>query len=176
MFSAPRLISAALSIAGLILSGLPLQIVMLQLRKLTRNSICKMSLSFFHKKGQGSFEFIMILAILAVVATGTMGVVQSKVSSVIKDRQDILLESTGNIVSGEILLAEEANGDYYRKFMLPYSLEGKNYTIGIPGPADIVLRDGDSAAVIFLNLNVTGSLQKGENVIRKVGDKIFLNS
>lgn len=129
-----------------------------------------------NKKAQGSFEFILIIGVLFLMVLGTIGMIQARILTVLKDREDLLMESLGNIVRSEISLAEKAPGDYSRKFTLPYYVEGQNYSITSTSPTDIEVSNEDSHQIILLNTNVTGFLQKGENRIRKTADVIYINS
>jgi hypothetical protein len=125
--------------------------------------------------GQSSFEFVMILGILFLIFVGAFSVVQGRMFTVTKERNAVVLEGLGNVIRSELDLAADVRGDYYREFVLPDVVEGVNYSIQVSGGKDVVLRIEDTEHVIFLNANMTGTLQKGVNVIRKVNNNITVN-
>jgi hypothetical protein len=131
----------------------------------------KKSFSF----GQSSFEFIAIVGILFLVVLGIFAFVQSRTYAVIQERNSGLLEGVGNIMRSELDMATSVQGEYYREFTLPESLEGFNYSIKLLGKKDVTIQMENSEYVVFLNSNVSGFVNKGLNIIRKSGSNISIN-
>jgi hypothetical protein len=127
-------------------------------------------------KGQSSFEFVAIIGILFLVVLGSFAFVQSRTYAVMQERYSGLLEGIANIIRSELDMAYDVKGDYYREFILPEVVEGANYSVNMTSNSqDIVLRIEDTEYVVFLNQNLTGSIKKGMNVIRKSGQNISIN-
>ena len=127
------------------------------------------------RRGQSSFEFLAIMGVLFLVVMGAFGFVQNRMYSVVKEKNDETMEGVANIIRSEFSLAASINGDYYRKFSLPQTVDGLNYTISLKGGSDVVISVEESNNVIFLNQNVTGTIVKGENYIKKVNGNISVN-
>jgi hypothetical protein len=126
--------------------------------------------------GQSSFEFIIIIAALLMMVLVSFSVINGRISSINMDHQSDLLSELGNILRSEIGIAKAVHGDYYREFVLPTAVEGINYSASLRNESDIELKTDSAKYIIFLEGNVTGSLSGGKNVIRKVGDTIYLNT
>lgn len=131
---------------------------------------------FFNKKAQSSLELAIILSILMLFTVAIFAFIQARMSSAIKERDNYLVQGIGDIISTEVNLALSVNGDYYREFNLPFSIEGKNYSIQTTGPSDIEITIEDSSQVVFLNTDVVGSFQQGKNIVKKTNDVITINS
>ena len=132
-------------------------------------------MTFLNRKAQSSFELSIIVAILLLFTVSIFAIIQVRMSSAIKERNDYLVQGIGNVISTETDLANSINGDYYREFTLPFSVEGKNYTLEKTSESDVVITIEDSSQVLFLNKNVTGVFSHGKNVIRKINGVISVN-
>jgi hypothetical protein len=128
------------------------------------------------RRAQSSFEFVAIVGILFMIVIGSLALIQAKANSIIKDRNDVLVNSVSNLITTEIRLAASVEGDYYRQFEMPYYVEGNNYTITRGGPGDFEVSIEESRHIVFLNENSTGDFVKGTNVIRKTSGTITINS
>lgn len=126
----------------------------------------------FRKKGQGSAEFIIIASAMLFILISMTLIIQSRMGDAYKSRLYVSMEELGNVVNTEIRLASAAKGDYIRKFYLPPDVDGHNYTMVIYNYKEIAIRSEDVDYIIFFNKNVSGTIEKGWNLINKTGDNI----
>ncbi|MBN1792301.1 hypothetical protein JW826_01305 [Candidatus Woesearchaeota archaeon] len=126
-------------------------------------------------RAQSSFEFIVIVGILFMILIGAMGFIQGKIYTIAKDRNDALLSSVANMIRIELAIAESVDGEYSREFIIPFVLEGNNYSVTMESSADALLKMDDSEHLLLLSENMTGFLKKGSNIIRKMDGQIIVN-
>jgi len=132
-------------------------------------------MSRFYFRGQSSFELISIIAILFMIVIAAFGFIQSRTNAVVSDKHARVLEGVANVIRSEIHLAKSVNADYYREFTLPTHIDNMNYSIIKAGESDIVLRIEDTNYVLLLDADFEGEVQKGVNVVRKIGSNITIN-
>ncbi len=128
------------------------------------------------KRGQSSIEFTMIVGAMSFIMLGVFMVVQGRTLSIHREYTNTAMDQLGNIIRGEVTLASRAEGGYVREFLLPYSVRGYNYSALITGSTEISIKMGDSEYIVFTNSNVSGSMSKGRNIIRRDGPNITINS
>lgn len=129
-----------------------------------------------NKCGQGITEFILIAGLLILVVTGIIFIVHN--STVSSRNQKVLsqAEDVGNIISSEVLNAYSSVGDYSREFILPETIDEMDYVIKLDNNSEISIIVNDLEYVVFLDYNVSGSIKKGKNQIKKTGeDDIIIN-
>ena len=125
-------------------------------------------------KGQISLEFMFVimlllfLTILFVIASG------NKMNEFKNEKDVFLLRDTASSVRNEVKIAYAMDSGYVRSFDVPDTLEGLNYSIVIQN--NFVSASVDDQLVEVAIQPVNGTLQKGTNVIRKVGSIVYLNS
>ena len=127
------------------------------------------------RKGQGSVEFIIIAGALIFIFIGMTLVIQNRMGDAYKSRLYASLEELSNVVGTEIRLAASAEGDYIRRFYLPPDIEGYNYTLTVNANQEVVIRSEEIDYVLFFDKNITGTIDKGWNLINKTGDNITLS-
>jgi len=128
------------------------------------------------KKSQSSIEFTLIVGVMIFVLIGMFSVIQGRSASIMRTRQNQMMEEIGNILRIEVRLAEDANGYYSREFILPSVVNNYNYSISLNLPAEFSIKLEGSEYVVFLNSNVTGSICKGKNLIKSENGNISISS
>ena len=127
------------------------------------------------KRGQGSTEFVLISSIMFLIFIGMFIVIQGRISSAQKTQLFNSLDEMGRVINTEIRMADSVKGFYARKFFLPDTLGGYNYSLVLKNKSEIAIKAGDTDYVLFLDDNVSGNITKGWNVIRKWEDNITIN-
>ena len=128
------------------------------------------------KKGQSSIEFVLIAAVMFFVFIGAVVVIQGRMAGAHRTRLYHALGGLDNLISTEIRLAESGGRDYLRRFFLPRTISGYNYSIGLIGGTEIVIGVMDFEYVIFLDQNISGGIGKGWNFINKTGGNITITN
>ena len=117
------------------------------------------------RKAQAAIEFIVLLVILFSVFMVYTVSTRKSIDDIRDKKEIILLNDVVKMARQEVLTAVKVEDGYYRKFELPETLEGVNYTIGITGTVILANTERHESAVIIPQVN--GTLKKGENIITK---------
>lgn len=125
--------------------------------------------------GQGSVEFALIVAVLVLILAVFLVVIQKQSANAGRERIQDQADKFSRIIRNEITKASESPGIYSREFHLPETINGLDYNITLHNASEIVIRVQDNDYVIFLDSNVRGSIQKGYNLIEKVGEGAKFN-
>lgn len=126
-----------------------------------------------HIKAQSAMEFMILSSFLLFIFVVILGYVSYNASYVNKKRDIIMGEDLITKVQKEINLAAMVMDGYSREFRLPQKLGRKDYIILIVG--NEVIASTDKQDFWRVIPNVTGSINKGENIITKENGTIFLN-
>lgn len=127
-------------------------------------------------KGQTSIEFVILVGAVLFFVVTFLFYLQTNVQENDQERVAFLLRDTALTVQEEINLASKSAEGYSRTFTLPQDIVGHNYTIQIvSGLAYIRTSDGKNA-LSFPVSNITGDVQKGNNVIQKSNGMVYLNT
>jgi hypothetical protein len=126
--------------------------------------------------GQSSVEFVLISSLMFMVFLGMFVVIQGSMAGAYRDRLYAMMGQMSNLVSTEVRMAYNSQGDYSREFSLPPLLEGYTYTISIPDLSEISITAEEIDYVIFLdyNLSVGSNINIGKNLITKVDGNITI--
>ncbi len=125
-------------------------------------------------RGQGSIEFVILGGVMFFVVLGMATVIQARLGGAYKNSLYNSMASLGNVIDTEIRLSSAAPSDYSREFFLPYEIGDHNYSLAMYGKNEVVIRSEGIDYVLFLDVNVSGSLDKGRNIIRKINDNISI--
>lgn len=129
-------------------------------------------------KAQSAIELTMMISFMFLVFFIFFLVLGNRMSSLQKERDRVILEDMTNVIKGEIFLASSVEDGYSRKFDIPETLNGLNFTVDIiqePGidHTELVLKyvdyPVDYESIERLTANLTGTLIKGQNSITKEG-------
>jgi len=130
-----------------------------------------------HLNGQSSIEFIILVMATFVIFLSFVYLYGNKVSIISKRRTYDKVHWLCNYVRDEIDTAAMVHDGYYRNFKLPNKIYGSDYQIS-------ELRHENKVIITISCRNITylidvpyyeGSLVKGENTIKKIDGKIYLN-
>ena len=122
---------------------------------------------------QVSFEFMVVLFIVVLI-TAVFGVFAGQRLSEIRRQHSVeQLEDVALAVKNEIDVAHSVELGYVRTFDLPYYLGTDNYSVGIEN--NFVFVSLKQLDFVLAVLPVSGTLQKGTNIISNVNGSVMLN-
>lgn len=124
-------------------------------------------------KAQVAMEFMFVVVILLFLTAAIILASGQKISEFSREKDYILLKDVVAGVRNELQIAHAMDSGYVRNFDVPVALEGQDYTITIEN-SFISASMGDAQLETAIQ-PVNGSLQKGTNVVRKVGGNVSLN-
>ncbi|MFC1648964.1 hypothetical protein ACFL1B_05935 [Nanoarchaeota archaeon] len=127
-------------------------------------------------KGQVSLEFVVLMVFMLVLFTGLFVALQGRMLAMreLKDMQT--MQQLGNLVENEVRLAYLVGDGYERQFFVPVTLNGKSYDIRVDDQWDLIVAHHDLEHIAFLENQVTGAVQKGNNIVKNVHGQVELNS
>ena len=127
--------------------------------------------------GQVSIEFIVLLSILIVILTFTVYYnssfyIQANSARNYNDAQEI-----SDQASSEINLALKIGDGYSRMFYIPNKISNsiENFTISVSNYAVVLEWPGGFVTSPILTKNITGNLEKGQNIIRNLDGVIYVS-
>ena len=127
------------------------------------------------QRGQLSIEFIMIIGAAMFFFVALFAVFNSILSDRADTRTNEYFFEFAESIRQEIVLAHEASDGYERNFLLPETINKRYYDMEIQGSWIVMKSDDERFSLSVPVLNVTGNLQKGNNVIKNVNGEVFLN-
>jgi len=128
-----------------------------------------------YKNSQTSIEFVILVGFVLFFFTAFFLTINGNMSDKIKERQTKLVIEIASTVQDEIDLAFESIDGYYRKFTIPDYVASKSYDIDIT-EGMVYVRTTDKKHAIALPVqNITGQVQKGDNIIQKENGVVKLN-
>lgn len=127
------------------------------------------------KISQSSIEFIILVAFLLFAFVVFFLIIQENMSDKIRERVNIQIKEISLSVKDEIDFAFSSSEGYRREFKIPENLNGQNYNIQIvEGFVAIDTLNGKYALALPVQ-NVTGQINRGDNVIKKENGVVLLN-
>ena len=127
------------------------------------------------KRGQSAIEFMILIGVVLFFITGMLGIFQQETARKSMEKRNIVMTELVLSVQNEINIAAKSTDGYMRRFGIPQTLAGKEYSIGVyEGLIYLNTTDGKLAFALPTH-NVTGQLVKGTNTIRKINATIFVN-
>ena len=131
--------------------------------------------SLKNERGQAAIEFMIIVGVVLFFSVVFIGVLQSQNSDKIKERRSFEVNEVALAVRSEVALAVDASDGYQRHFDLPVTVAQQEYSVSINEGLVYVVTEDEKNAVSYPVADVIGQPQRGNNVIRRVGDLIYLN-
>ena len=128
-----------------------------------------------HIKSQSAVEFIMLASFMLFVIIGFFSITSSNMLQAREEANRQIAEDIANFAYREIEIAKSVNDGYKRNFNMPQTVNGVNYSISITDNIELAVNYLGYEHLKFLPLNITGSIVKGDNVIRKVNGVIYIN-
>ena len=130
------------------------------------------------KKGQSSFEFVMLMTFVMLVFAVTFVVIQDKGSFIRSSQTEYQVRALTNIINTEIELAYKVYPGYKKEFWLPEYVNGEDYEIKLEN-SEIEVYYKNKTFLSFLSINRTinlsGNVSKGYNIILKNSSGIFIH-
>jgi hypothetical protein len=127
------------------------------------------------RKGQVSVEFMFIFILfMAVLALAVVFVMQSSqgiyLSSMEMGSEEMLSKVKGGLDSAFL----EGDG-FSTNLTLPSQIMGADYSISISSGFALIDINNQTYSKILLARNITGSLRKGENMLKNVNQGIVIS-
>lgn len=126
-----------------------------------------------NKRGQGAMEFLVMFGSALFFFAIFMSIIQMNITSKNEEKQRVILQNVALDVKKEIKFAAESMDGYSREFFIPQNILGMDYEIILV--ENLVLATMGEQTFSYDISNVTGSIQKGGNVIKKENGKVLLN-
>ena len=128
------------------------------------------------KEGQSALEFIIIIGVVTFFFLGFAFVLQMNLADKNWENKNLITKEIALAVQNEIKLASESIDGYRREFQVPQNIAGIDYSINIISGLIYINSTDNQHALALPVANVTGNVQKGNNVIRRDSGMVYLNS
>ena len=124
------------------------------------------------KKAQSAIEFVVLATFMFLFFSVLFIYVQSLLVDITQSNKETGIEAVQAAVVKEIDLASRMPSGYERTFTLPSTIQGIPYSIQLqtetaPVKDAVLVSSGDTSLVAFLNADVSGTLQPGQNTLKK---------
>jgi hypothetical protein len=132
----------------------------------------------FCKKGQSSFEFVMLMTFVMLMFAITFVVIQDKGFFIRSAQTENQARAVSNLINTEVELAYKVYEGYEKEFWIPEYINGEDYSIEFIEGAELKISYKDNVFLSFLSLNrtnVSGTIEKGYNIIKKNSSGIFIS-
>jgi hypothetical protein len=127
------------------------------------------------KNGQGSSEFLILVAGLIVFLIGFFIVLGDNIQERFQTENTINIQKIAEQVQKEVYLAQKASDGYQRVFTLPEKIINRDYIITV-AEKQVYLKTLDEKYAISLPVSdLYGEIKIGENLIKKKDGVIYLN-
>jgi hypothetical protein len=127
-------------------------------------------------KSQSAIEFMIILGFILIAFTVFFIVINETMEDKIDERMNLQLKEIARIVQEEIILASKSSDGYKREFNIPTSLNGINYQINVTDGMIYIRTEDLDEALSLRATPIIGDVRIGENIIKKQGGQVILNS
>ena len=125
------------------------------------------------KGGQGAVEFVILFGFVMFFFVVFFTVIQQNIRDKNDEKEVIVLQNLALNVQDEIGFAAGASNGYSRTFYVEKNILGKEYYLNVTGD---FLYVGLGELLVSYNIpHVEGIIKKGDNIIRKENDFIYLN-
>jgi hypothetical protein len=133
------------------------------------------------RRGQSSFEFVMLASAMLVGVTLTVVVATGMLAQLREDQQQTTLSAIELAVIRELDHAYTAPTGYSRTFVLPSSIDGAPYTTfvleEIPPRSDALIFTWENTTRLkFLPYNINGTLGPGQNTVNKTANGLSVGN
>lgn len=127
-------------------------------------------------KSQTAIEFLILVGLVLFGFTVFFMIIQGNMSDDINEQRDLAIKELALSVQNEIDLASQSAEGYQRKFRLPATINGMDYTIDIDqNMVYITAGDGNHAMALPVQ-NTTGTIIIGVNTIKKEDGQVKINT
>jgi len=124
-------------------------------------------------KAQVAFEFVILIAIMFATMIIFTAFVRDNFSDIQSDSNYFRIKDVALAVQSELYLAVTLEDGYLREFSVPLTLDGLEYNITKQGN-NLIFLGGDADYSVTIPV-FQGDVEKGNNVISKVGGVVRVN-
>ena len=124
-------------------------------------------------RAQISVEFIIITGVVIAFFVGFLVILNISLEDANRQKENTLMKDLALTIRKEIGIASQSSDGYYRTFFIPATISGREYEINITQNV-LQIKTNRNALTLAVE-DVNGTMQKGNNIIRKVGGNILLN-
>ena len=128
------------------------------------------------KRSQSAIEFLILIGVIAFFFTIFFAALNENIGDKTRERKTIAIENIAVSVQDEINLASKSSDGYSRQFNVPNDFNGEDYSINLTDGMVYVKSSDNKYAIALPIPNITGNVGKGNNLIKKQGGVIYLNS
>ena len=126
-------------------------------------------------KSQSATEFIALASFMLLVIIGFFSITSSNMLQAQEEANRKVAEDIADFAYKEIETAKSVNDGYQRKFIMPQTVNGADYTIKITDSIELAVNYLGYEHLKFLPSNVTGDIAKGNNIISKKNGIIYIS-
>lgn len=135
------------------------------------------------KKAQTTTEFMILMGVMMLIFIIFFTVIGQRMVRIQIDTNREKVKQFANLVTNEIILAQQVQNSYNRNFFIPDSIDGQEYSISmtrtdetdITKGVEIVIEYSGESYVKFVDGKINGTLRKGNNRIFKQNETIQIN-
>ncbi|NQU79184.1 hypothetical protein HQ545_05440 [Candidatus Woesearchaeota archaeon] len=124
-------------------------------------------------KAQVAFEFVILIAIMFATMIIFTAFVRDNFTDIQSDSNYFRIKDVALAVQSELYLAVTLEDGYLREFSVPLTLDGLEYNITKQGN-NLIFLGGDADYSVTIPV-FQGDVEKGNNVISKVGGVVRVN-
>jgi hypothetical protein len=126
------------------------------------------------KRAQIAIEFVIVISLAFSLVLIFMVINTYKISDVARSREILLLQQETASISDELIAASIVQDGYSRRFMIGEDLYNLNFSASVNNT--LLITRTKNYELVQRVPPANGSLVNGENIIRKEGGIIYLNS
>ncbi len=127
------------------------------------------------KRSQSAIEFIILVGFILFFFTTFFLAIQGNISDKLEERKTLRIKEIALAVQDEINLASQSSEGYYREFKIPNDISGQDYEVEIIEEMVYVKTQDGKHAIALPVQNVTGQIEKPDNIIKKENGVVKLN-
>ncbi|MCX8146994.1 MAG: hypothetical protein N3D84_00835, partial [Candidatus Woesearchaeota archaeon] len=129
-------------------------------------------------KSQSSVEFVVLSSIVLLFFVGLFAVISDRMLNIQETKSTNEVEDIVEIIKSEVQMASTSMDGYSRKFFLPETINGFNYTMRLLNDSTFILLYKDKRYEYFIpgNLTKDSYIYKGENLIMKTAGMVRIGS
>ena len=128
------------------------------------------------KKSQSAIEFMILLGLMLFIFLAYSQTFQKNLGERSKEQRVLIIQDLALTVQNEINLAHSSVDGYERTFKIPQQILNIGYSITLVDNLVYIVTEDQKISLALPIQNVTGQIQKGNNLIRKVNGEILLNT
>jgi len=120
-------------------------------------------------------EFVILISFMMMAFVAVFTVVQTKTLDMRNEQTQRQIIGLANVIKSEVEMSYTVLDGYQRTFFLQDFVNGEPYDIQLVDNSEIEITYRDKKYYAFLIANISGNFTKGDNVISKVDNRLFLN-